>query len=154
MEDWELDTEECSSEILHVPIFNFQLNHISQRIIADINEESIPSDDEAIHDISILEFPTFDVQKETISTPIYTDISSIYDYALHMLVYRGDINSIYDMWQNSNDEYNECINIIDMRGNTPLMLAVKLITNGKDYEKAFKFLLFHDASINIKDAKG
>lgn len=46
------------------------------------------------------------------------------------------------------------MNLPDIHGNTPLLLAAKLASTGKDYEKVFKFLLLHGADPHIKDANG
>ena len=154
MQDWELETEEYFAENTKIPIFNFQLNRAGRGIFKEVQDEQIPSDDEPIPDFSILEFPKLEYSKDTDSTILYTETVLLYSYTLHLLVFRGDLNAIHDLWQNSYDEFSDYINVIDLRGNTPLMLSVKLASTGKIYEKIFRFLLCHCGDPHIKDPNG
>lgn len=150
LEDWELDTEENSSEPFKIPIFNFQISRVARFKSIDLNQESIPSDNEAISDTSSLNFPTLSFYKQaSIKIPL-----PIYIYNLHYLVFRGDLDSIKELWEDSKIEFKTCVNILDIRGNTPLMLSVKLVKNGKRYLKIFRFLLGHGADPHIKDKLG
>jgi ankyrin repeat protein len=154
MDDWQFDTEENTSDTICVPILNFQLSRGGRGIFEILCDDQVPSDEEPIQDTSILEFPEVEVQKERLSQISCLESLQLYSYTLHLLVFRADLNSIHDLWINSNEDYKECINLVDFRGNTPLMLAVKLASTGKQYERVFRFLLHHQADPHIKDSNG
>lgn len=154
MDEWDLDTSENSSEGIVIPIFNFDYNRAGRGIFVDTFEDSVPSDDEPIHDASILEFPKLNLSEEVFSTVSCSE-SIIYNpYLLSMLVFKGDLNSIYEMLENDPLTFKTSVNEPDLRGNTPLMLSCRLCTSSKLYEKIFKFLLFNGGNPTTKDLSG
>lgn len=154
MEGWELDTEENPEDGIIVPVFSFEFTSAGKKLFREKSVDEIPSDEEAIQDITILHFPKIEIQKELLSTVSCSESLEIYSYTLHELVFQGDYKSIHHYRKHSYFEYKILINLIDLRGNTPLMLAAKLLNNGKNYEKIFKYLLNHEADASIKDACG
>ncbi|OMJ72895.1 hypothetical protein SteCoe_28559 [Stentor coeruleus] len=154
MEDWNIDTEENSLEDIKVPIFKFEYNQAKKDMFTNTQEDDVPSDDEPIKDRSILEFPNFNIQKEVISTVSCSESIIYSTYTLSMMVFRGDLDSIHEMWQSDSQEFQNAINEPDLRGNTPVMLACKLASTKNIYEKILKFLLFHGGCPTTKDLSG
>ena len=154
MEEWELDTEENPTDDIIVPNFSFEFTNAGKKLFSENSEDEIPSDEDAIQDFSILHFPKIEIQKELLSTVSCSESIEIYSYTLHELIFQGDYKSIHHYWKHSYMEYKTLINLVDLRGNSPIMLAAKLLSNEKVYEKIFKFLLYHEADASIKDACG
>ena len=154
MEEWDLDTEENSCEGITVPIFNFEFTNVGRKLFSEPSEDEVPSDEEALQDLSSLEFPKIEIKPEVLSTLSCSTSEEIFLYTLHLMVFRGDYKSINHYWKHSYLDYKALVNLIDLRGNSPLMLAAKLLSSDKIYEKIFKFLLFHEADHSVKDACG
>jgi hypothetical protein len=153
MDEWELDTEENSTEGIIVPVFNLEFNNVARKLFSEESEDEVPSDEEVLQDLTILEFPKIEVQREVLSTLSGTETEN-FIFALHLMVFRGDYKGISSLWKHSNSDFRAMQDLLDLRGNTPLMLASKLLSSGKTHEKIFKFLLFHGANHKVKDPCG
>ena len=75
------------------------------------------------------------------------------EYPLHRLLYKMDFaNMIYFFRQGLFNESN--INEVDLRGNTPIILAGKLAPNNDEYLKAVHFFFEKGANGKLRDGKG
>lgn len=77
-----------------------------------------------------------------------------HNYYLHKMIYRRDYDMINQLLNSKISNKSEILEEKDHRGNTPLMLAVKLIHLSKDYGKIARLLLRHGSFPKVRDRNG
>jgi len=114
--------------------------------IPDDEEEGIVADQEytlPVPDTSELFTRSPCVQEPTPSTA---------QIDVHTCVYKGDLEALAECVSEKNWERQ--VNKLDHRGNSPLMLAIKLYSSSKTYQEIVKLLVENSADIHLKDKSG
>jgi len=73
---------------------------------------------------------------------------------LNYLVFNGEVSRIKYLCKHKPKNWDSVINEKDSKGNTSLMLAVKLVTKSTSYLKVVKLLLKNSADHTVKDNSG
>jgi hypothetical protein len=79
---------------------------------------------------------------------------SSHAYALHRMIYRGDLPLLRRFLAMAPINLPAAINQPDHRGNSPLMLALKLSHESACYYTIARLLLAHGADIKLRDGNG
>jgi ankyrin repeat domain-containing protein 13 len=76
------------------------------------------------------------------------------EYVLHKLIFQKEFPTLLKVFQGMKTKIMEIIDLKDLQGNTPLLLAGKLCHGDQEYLKCVNFLFRSGANGKVRDSNG